>query len=141
MLSPEYNSQPESENLRVWTLKVTYKPELAQGLETALIFLTDKLGYPTDLPADFLKTGGQVQFRNQDETELKIIIEESNPGNGLDNITFHTDDCLRDYHRYLMSGIEFINRPEYHPMGLLVHFIGPKETIYTLLETRIYTEH
>jgi hypothetical protein len=55
-------------------------------------------------------------------------------------IIFHTDDCLRDYHKYTLAGVEFISRPEYTEAGLRVDFLGHEENRYTLLEERIYTD-
>lgn len=55
-------------------------------------------------------------------------------------ITFHTDNCLRDYHQLKSAGIKIEQIPGYTARGLEVIFSDPYGNHYLLLEERDYSE-
>jgi hypothetical protein len=55
-------------------------------------------------------------------------------------ITFHTDNCLRDYHQLKSAGIKIEQIPRYTARGLEVIFSDPCGNHYLLLEERDYSE-
>jgi hypothetical protein len=143
MLSGHYNgkSQTEAEKRTNLALKVSYTPNLTDKLNTALQFVINKMGFIQEQKVIFNHEPlSSITLIDPEGKTLTITLDLVEKGTGIENITFHTEDCLRDYHKYLMSGVEFISRPEYHTAGLQVNFIDNENNHYTLLEERIYTE-
>jgi len=139
----QYNgSQQLRTERRPITLKLSYVPDLVPQLADALDFVIEKLKF---LPIEKLQLNEAlknepIQLRDSNGNVLNLIIQKMEPDSGFNYITFHTDDCLRDYHKYTLAGVEFISRPEYTDAGLRVDFLGHKENRYTLLEERTYTD-
>jgi hypothetical protein len=142
MLSEQYNGngQVETHTHRTLNLRVSCTNELTHKLNRAVQFVLNKIGFRSLDDFHFsneLKHITRIDINgNRVNVELQIIVA----GMHKDYIIFHTDDCLRDYHRYITSGVEFINRPEYTPAGLQVNFIDDADNCYTLLEERNYNE-
>ncbi len=134
------NEQAEAKKQRTLTLKVSYTSELADKLNTALHFVINKIGFKPLEEFTFIKGLTQMTLYDADGTTLIMDLQISGASLNTGNIVFHTDDCLRDYHKYIVSGVEFINRPEYTSAGLQVKFIDDQDNCYTLLEERTYTE-
>jgi len=123
-------------------LRVTYTPRLAGKLSHAINFVIRKLGFS---PAGEISLSGDPAFNpltvpGANNSKLTIILQKLEDNSGISNIIFHTDDCLRDYHKYILAGIEFISRPEYNEAGLQLSFTDNENNCYTLLEERNYTE-
>jgi hypothetical protein len=123
-------------------LRVSYTDELAFQLPEALRFVMLKLDFnptmefdPGNLPVGIPKT-----LLDEDGNSLTLLLQLLDRNAEMKNIIFHTDDCLRDYHKYILAGVEFISRPEYKAEGLQVNFMGYADGHYTLLEERNYTE-
>ena len=135
------NQQVRSER-RPITLKVSYLPDHVPHLADALDFVIDKLQFiPTDkLFLSKFPINDTIQLRDSNGNLLTLIMKEIENKPEFTCIIFHTDDCLRDYHKYTLAGVEFISRPEYTEAGLRVDFLGHEENRYTLLEERIYTD-
>lgn len=143
MLSEEYNAtdQTEAKKRRFLSLRVSYTNELADKLNTALHFVLRKIGFEPQQKLIFdNQSGNNLIVSDSEGNRLSIDLQILESNDKIKNIIFHTDDCLRDYHKYILSGVEFISRPEYHAAGLQVNFIDDAENCYTLLEERIYTE-
>ena len=142
MLSEDYNGngQAEAKKHRTLNLRISYTNELTGKLNTALHFVINKIGFTPLEEFTFIKGLNHIMLYDTNENRLIIDLQiiEAGPDNG--NIIFHTDDCLRDYHKYIVSGVEFINRPEYNTAGLQVRFIDDQDNCYTLLEERTYSE-
>jgi len=136
------NNQPISPERRPITLKLSYLPVHVPNIADALDFVIEKLQFlPTE--KSFLSEGPKnepIKLRDINGNLLTLIMQEIENKPEFNFIIFHTDDCLRDYHKYTLAGVEFISRPEYTDAGLRVDFLGHKENRYTLLEERIYTE-
>ena len=144
MVSQDQNisNQPISPDRRPITLKLSYLPDHVPHLADALDFVIEKLQF---LPTEkfFLSEAPKnepIQLRDSRGNLLTLIMQEIENKPEFNYIIFHTDDCLRDYHKYTLAGVEFISRPEYTNSGLRVDFLGHKENRYTLLEERIYTD-
>ncbi len=144
MVSQDQNisNQPISPDRRPITLKLSYLPDHVPHLADALDFVIEKLQF---LPTEkfFLSEAPKnepIQLRDSKGNLLTLIMQEIENKPEFNYIIFHTDDCLRDYHKYTLAGVEFISRPEYTNSGLRVDFLGHKENRYTLLEERIYTD-
>lgn len=125
------------------TLRLSYFPELKHQLADAVNFVLEKLKfYPREKfnPSPDLEEGiiKLIDLKG-DLLTLNIQLVEVNVE--FKHITFYTDDCLRDYHKYTLAGVEFVSRPEYINLGLRVDFSGPAEARYSLLEKRIYTDY
>lgn len=145
MLGADYNENDyvEIKKQRTLQLRVSYTPELAGKLNTAIYFVMNKLGFMPEEQVDFNKDhpiGEPITLVSAETNTMTLTLQVSENISNLKNIVFHTDDCLRDYHNYSMSGVEFINRPEYITAGLQVNFIDHEDNCYTLLEERNYTE-
>ena len=144
MVSQDQNisNQPISPDRRPITLKLSYLPDHVPHIADALDFVIEKLQF---LPTEkfFLSEAPKnepIQLRDSRGNLLTLIMQEIENKPEFNYIIFHTDDCLRDYHKYTLAGVEFISRPEYTNSGLRVDFLGHKENRYTLLEERIYTD-
>lgn len=142
MLSEDINKneQTEARKPRSLNLRVSYTDELSVKLNKALYYVANKIGFqPID---EFTFINGLEEVRLYDSTgnTLHISLETHKTGVNRDTIIFFTDDCLRDYHRYIVSGVEFISRPVYTEAGLQVCFIDEEDNRITLLEERFYTE-
>lgn len=144
MVSQDQNisNQPISPDRRPITLKLSYLPDHVPHIADALDFVIEKLQF---LPTEkfFLSEAPKnepIQLRDSKGNLLTLIMQEIENKPEFNYIIFHTDDCLRDYHKYTLAGVEFISRPEYTNSGLRVDFLGHKENRYTLLEERIYTD-
>lgn len=142
MLSEHWNTneQAEAPKQKTLTLRVSCTNELTGKLNTALRFVVNKIGFTPIDEFTFITGLSQFTLFNTNGNTLVIELQIIEPGLNTENIIFHTQDCLRDYHRYIMSGVEFINRPEYNASGLRVRFIDDEDNCYTLLEERTYTE-
>ena len=144
MVSQDQNNsiQPIKPERRPITLRLSYKPDHATHIADALDFVIEKLQFlPTEkfLLSDAPKNE-PIQLRDSNGNLLTLVMQEIENKPEFNFIIFHTDDCLRDYHKYTLAGVEFISRPEYTDAGLRVDFLGHKEYRYTLLEERIYTD-
>lgn len=135
------NQQVRSER-RPITLKVSYLPDHVPHLADALDFVIDKLQFiPTEkLFLSKFPINDAIQLSDNNGNLLTLIMTGIENKPEFTYIIFHTDDCLRDYHKYTLAGVEFISRPEYTEAGLRVDFLGHEENRYTLLEERIYTD-
>ncbi len=142
MLSEYYNGNEQAEVMRPMTLnlRVSCTNEFTHKLNTALHFVIHKIGFDPLEQFTFINGFNQFTLFNTNGDRLIIDLQIIEPGLNTGNIIFHTDDCLRDYHRYIMSGVEFINRPEYNISGLQVKFMDGEDNCYTLLEERTYIE-
>lgn len=123
------------------TLRLSYCPDLKHELADAVDFVLGKLKfYPTEKfsPTPDLKDG-LILLKGQNNEYLTLDIKLIEASAELKYITFYTNDCLRDYHKYTLAGVEFLSRPEYSKLGLRVDFLGNKQQTYSLLEQRIYT--
>jgi hypothetical protein len=143
MLSRPYKEDEQADivKLRVVTLRVSYTDELLNKLDTALHFVIRKMGFATLPPLSYsVLSGNELIQHDPDGNKLTLIFQKLENSAGINTIIFHTDDCLRDYHRYILLGVEFTSRPQYHAAGLQVNFIDDYGNCYTLLEERIYTE-
>lgn len=134
------NELVEAQKKRVLNLRVSYPIALDNKVNKALHFAVQKMGF--DPQAEFTFNAGdkRIDLHDSDKNMLSIHIEASESAANTENIIFYTNDCLRDYHRYLVSGVEFVNRPEYNSAGLQVCFIDDQDNVYTLLEERSYNE-
>lgn len=124
------------------TLRLSYFPNLKHELADAVDFVMEKLKfYPTEKfnPTSEL-TQELIVLKNQNGDLLELNIQLVEPNAESKHITFYTDDCLRDYYKYLKAGVKFVSRPEYSNLGLCVDFIGHKDARYSLLEERTYTD-
>lgn len=144
MVSKDQNisNQPISPDCRPINLKLSYSADQVHQIADALDFVIEKLQF---LPTEkfFLSKAPKnepIQLRDSKGNLLTLIMQEIENKPEFNYIIFHTDDCLRDYHKYTLAGVEFISRPEYTNAGLRVDFLGNKENRYTLLEERIYTD-
>jgi hypothetical protein len=124
------------------TLKLSYIPDHVSHLADALDFVIEKLQFiPTEkFSLREANKNEPIQLRDSNGNLLTLIMQEIEYKPEFNYIIFHTNDCLRDYHKYTLAGVEFISRPEYTDAGLRVDFLGHKENRYTLLEERIYTD-
>lgn len=144
MVSQDQNNskQPVNPERRPITLKMSYLPAHVPHIADALDFVIEKLQFlPTE--KSFLTKvpkNEPIQLRDSNGNLLTLIMQEIEDKPEFNYIIFHTNDCLRDYHKYTLAGVEFISRPEYTDAGLRVDFLGHKESRYTLLEERIYTD-
>ncbi|HQT22578.1 MAG: hypothetical protein B7X86_06130 [Sphingobacteriales bacterium 17-39-43] len=144
MVSKDQNISNQSlrSERRPITLKLSYLPVHVPHIADALDFVIEKLQFiPTEkfLFSESPKND-PIQLKDSNGNLLTLIMQEIKNKPEFNYIIFHTDDCLRDYHKYTLAGVEFISRPEYTDAGLRVDFLGHKENRYTLLEERIYTE-
>lgn len=118
-------------------LRLSFSDRHKLDLDRALRFFLPYIGVQD--PAPIVSGAGIFLTETTSSRPVKIILEYNE--DGLEHITFFTDDCLRDYHYYLTQGVEFLNRPEYHNRGLIVHFLDRHDNIYSLLEERNYSEY
>ncbi|OYZ54188.1 MAG: hypothetical protein B7Y19_05165 [Sphingobacteriales bacterium 24-40-4] len=144
MVSKDQNISNQSlrSERRPITLKLSYLPVHVPHIADALDFVIEKLQFiPTEkfLFSESPKND-PIQLKDSNGNLLTLIMQEIKNKPEFNYIIFHTDDCLRDYHKYTLAGVEFISRPEYTDAGLRVDFLGHKENRYTLLEERIYTD-
>lgn len=129
-------------NRRAISLRLSYSPDLIHELGDAVNFVLEKIDfYPTQKfnPSPDLNEG-LIELIGLDGDLLTLNIQLVERNAKFKHITFYTDDCLRDYHKYTLAGVEFVSRPEYTDYGLKVDFIGYAEARYSLLEERIYTD-
>ena len=143
MLSGNYreNDQAEAKRRGTLNLRVSHTKDLVEKLYTALNFVINKIGFIPEQELTLpVNSGEDITLVDAGGNILIISLQLIEPGTGTNKIIFHTDDCLRDYHKYLMSGVEFISRPAYNETGLQVDFIDHRDNCYTLLEERFYTE-
>jgi len=124
------------------TLRLSFVKDSVPQLTDALDFVIEKLEF---IPIEkvYLRDGPKnepIELKDSNGNLLTLIMQQIENRPEFKYITFHTDDCLRDYHKYTHAGVEFISRPEYTDIGLRVDFLGHKENRYTLLEERIYTD-
>ena len=144
MVSQDQNNrvQPIKPERRPLTLRLSYVPDLFPFVADALDFVIEKLQFfPTE--ELFLLDGPKnepIEMKDSYGNVLTLIMQQIEYNPQFNYIIFHTDDCLRDYHKYTQAGVEFISRPEYTEAGLRVDFMGHKENRYTLLEERSYTD-
>lgn len=144
MVSQDQNTRNQSikPERRPITLRLSYMPDHVHHIADALDFVIEKLQF---LPTEKFNLGENpknetIQLKDNNGNILTLIMREIENKPEFNYIIFHTDDCLRDYHKYTLAGVEFISRPEYTDAGLRVDFLGHKENRYTLLEERIYTD-
>ncbi|MES3018867.1 MAG: hypothetical protein V4721_13855 [Bacteroidota bacterium] len=142
MLSEFYQGNEHVEEVKQKTLnlRVSCTNQLAEKLNAALHFVIKKIGFAPLDKITFTNESKQFTLFDADGSKLSIDIQIIGHNSYTENIIFHTNDCLRDYHKYTMLGVEFINRPEYNTSGLQVNFIDDNDNCYTLLEERFYTE-
>lgn len=141
MISENFNEneQAEAKKQGMLNLRVSYTIELTNQLNKALYFVTDKIGFKPVEEFTFIKGLQHIKLYDANGKSLTINFEILKSGT-IESIVFHTDDCLKDYHKYIVSGVEFLNRPEYTDSGLQVRFLDEEDNIYILLEDRNYTE-
>jgi len=144
MVIQDQNTKNElnSSERRPLTLRLSFAKNQFPDLADAIDFVLEKLQFLPiekffliDYPAD-----ETLQLKDFKGNQLTLILGEIEEKKDFNYIIFHTDDCLRDYHKYTHAGVEFISRPEYIEAGLRVDFLGTGENRYTLLEERIYTD-
>ena len=142
MLSEDINKneQAEARKPRSLNLRVSYTDESSIKLNKALHYVTDKIGFKPIEDFTFIRESEEMRLYDSTGNTLILNLEKHETGVNRDTIIFYTDDCLRDYHRYIVSGVEFISPPEYTEAGLQVCFIDGEDNRYTLLEQRSYTE-
>ena len=141
-LNQDERDQPTVPDRKPITLRLSYIPELADKITEALDFVLSKLKfYPVEkfiFSESFCSSEVTLTDAKGNVLTLIMYLLENDPG--IRYIIFHTDDCLRDYHKYILAGVEFVNRPEYTGAGLQVDFLGYADNRYTLLEERTYTD-
>jgi len=142
MLSEDNNTngQAEAKKNVALILRVSYPKELTHKLNTAIDFVVNKIGFTPLKKFRFVQGSKYIILYDANGDSLDVGLEILEVGANPENIIFHTDDCLKDYHKYLVAGVEFINRPEYNAAGLQVRFIDDESNCYTLLEERTYNE-
>ena len=142
MLSEDINKneQDEARKPRSLNLRVSYTDELSVKLNKALCYVADKIGFKHMEEFTFIKGLEYIRLHDSSGNTLIFYLETHETAVNRDTIIFYTNDCLRDYHRYIVSGVEFISHPEYTDAGLQVCFIDEEDNRYTLLEERSYTE-
>ncbi|MBC7758034.1 MAG: hypothetical protein H7069_04200 [Phormidesmis sp. FL-bin-119] len=143
MLSEDFNknAQAEARKLRSLNLRVSYSDESSVKLNKALHYVVDKIGFKPMQDFTFVKESEEMRLYDSTGNTLILNLEKHETGVNRDTIIFYTDDCLRDYHKYIVSGVKFISRPEYTEAGLQVCFRDQENNRYILLEERSYTEH
>lgn len=134
------NELAEARQKRVLNLRVSYPDALSNKVNKALHYAIHKMGFKPQSEFAFIKGTNQINLHDASGNTISIHIEVSDPSAASENIIFYTNDCLRDYHKYIVSGVEFVNRPEYNSAGLQVRFIDDEDNCYTLLEERFYNE-
>jgi hypothetical protein len=141
MYKKNQNNRDQPKLSKPTTIRMSYIPELSGNIIEAINFILRSLNFQPKPGIKFHKKDFLAPLILQDSNgeEIILIINELKNDSALKHIIMHTDDCLRDYHKYLIAGIEFVNRPEYTDAGLQVDFIGHNDR-YTLLEERTYTE-
>ncbi len=133
---PAQTTQP-----RVFSLRVSYTTELAAQLDTALQFVVRKIGFkPSEQFTYSIPSENNLILDDTNGNRLIINCQKLESNDRIKSIIFYTDDCLRDYHKYILLGVEFTSRPEYNGSGLQVNFLDHAGNCCTLLEERIYTE-
>lgn len=142
MLSEEINKNEQAESMKPRSIKlqVSYTDELSAKLNKALHYVAHKIGFKPMEEFTFIKGLEEMRLYDSTGNTLIVSLKTHKTGVNSDTIVFYTDDCLRDYHRYIVSGVEFISRPEYTEAGLQVCFIDEEDNRFTLLEERSYTE-
>jgi hypothetical protein len=135
-------NQLNSSERRPLTLRLSFAKNQSPDLAEAIDFVLEKLQF---LPIEKIvlsdsPSNEAIQLKDNKGNQLTLILREIEEKQEFNYIIFHTDDCLRDYHKYTHAGVEFISRPEYIEAGLRVDFLGYGENRYTLLEERIYTD-
>ena len=142
MLFEDFNQNElvEAQKNRVLNLRVSYPIALDNKVNKALHYAVDKMGFEPQAEFAFKPGDNRIDLHDSNDNMLSIHIEASDSSVMTENIIFYTNDCLRDYHRYIVLGVEFVNRPEYNSAGLQVRFIDDEDNVYTLLEERNYNE-
>jgi hypothetical protein len=143
MLNQKQNNrdQQKLKDRKQLTIRMSYIPDLADKISDAINFILMSMNFQLKEAINFNKMILQEPFTLQDidGKTITLVINKLENDPEIKHIIVHTDDCLRDYHKYLIAGIEFVNRPEYSSAGLQVDFLGLNDR-YTLLEERTYTE-
>jgi len=139
--NPNNRDQPKLAEEKNITIRMSFIPDLADKISDAINFILISMNLHFEGKLNFNKKvfSEPITLHDKYGKTITLIINELQNNNEMKHIIVHTDDCLRDYHKYLTAGIEFVNRPEYTPAGLKVDFLGYNER-YTLLEERSYTE-
>lgn len=124
------------------TLRLSYIPKLVPQISAAIDYVLSKLDFRPAEIIDFTEriNTGPISLSDHSGNTLTLLLNELDNNQEVKHIIIHTDDCLRDYHKYIIAGVEFINRPEYTNAGLQVDFLDNRDNRYTLLEERIYTD-
>ena len=143
MLSEDFNknAQAEARKPRSLNLRVSYSDESSVKLNKALHYVADKIGFKPMEDFTFINELEEMRLHDSTGNTLILNLEKHETGVNRDTIIFYTDDCLRDYHKYIVSGVKFISHPEYTEAGLQVCFRDQENNRYILLEERSYTEH
>lgn len=130
-------------NSKMMTLRLSYTPELVPQIPAAIDYVLSKLNFQPVEFIDFTEKvdTGPIILKDCSGNTMTLLLHELNSDQEVKYIIIHTDDCLRDYHRYIIAGVEFINRPEYTNAGLQVDFLDNRDNRFTLLEERIYTDY
>lgn len=127
------------------TEELTYLNVCVKDPEKTIRFLTQHLGFfnyrrlnEIEKPAKqgFLignKFGNNYFIPLQSKPDIQAI-SINKP------MVINTDDCLRDYHKLRMAGINFEGMPRYTPNGLEVVVADKNGNRYTLLEKRNYDD-
>lgn len=141
MIGENFNEheQAEAKKQQTLNLRVSYTIEFTNQLNKALHFVINKIGFNPLEEFTFIKGLQHIKLNDANGRSLAIHLDIFDKG-AIESIVFYTDDCLRDYHKYILSGVEFLSRPEYTPAGLQVKFIDEEDNCYTLLEERNYSE-
>lgn len=114
----------------------------ARSLKYALRYVLHKLNFQPAfmIDPDTRVNSEKILLQDQTGSDLLLEIEKLPAETDLAGIVFYTDNCLRDYHKYITLGVEFTSRPQYCEHGLKVEFLAPDDSVYTLLEKRSYSE-
>lgn len=141
-LHQQESDQPAVPDRKPISLRLSFIPALAAKITDALDFAFGVLNFYPDEKFIFNESFSNEPITLKDDrgTVLTINLNALENDSEIKHIIFHTDDCLRDYHKYIVAGVEFVSRPEYTEAGLQVDFLGNNNNRYTLLEERIYTD-
>lgn len=145
MSKPEQTNfnQPDVNERKPLTIRLSYVPELIPQIPAAIDYILSKLNFLTNEKINIPEqiNTGPICLRDKDGNTLILEINELQNKQEIKYLIIHTTDCIRDYHKYTIAGVEFINRPEYTEAGLQVDFIDNRDNRYTLLEERTYTDY
>jgi hypothetical protein len=136
---PHQPAQLEINGNKPLNLKFGYPEHLMRELSSAINFVLAKLDFTPLKPivlTNLIDEERLVIF-TVEEKQINIYLHQ-NDNSEFQHIVVYTNDCLRDYHHYILLGVEFTSRPVYCSKGLRVDFYGEGNTLYTLLEERDY---